>query len=342
MRDGRLTGRELASFGRHMSACRACAHEAKAVDELVEALRPDARLDDPADEIGVARARTRLLADFDRALLAGGRRGARRWLLWSAAATTIACGVFFLSLSRPLSLSRRRAVAPLATGANVVIRPDVDTVWSRQTEGVAERIVLERGALAVHVEHTISRRGRLVVVLPDGELEDIGTTFTVSAADGHTNRVVVKEGSVLLRLLGRAPIALSAGQTWSSDAAPTVPSEKLAPPADAKTDRGHRETVRGPLTRVHEPPAPNEPAQSKEFQALVRLFERGDECEAAAGFAQFSASYPDDPHAEDSAYLRVLALQRCGSGDDTKRAALEYLGRYPSAFRRAEIERLSH
>ena len=335
MRDGRLTGRELASFGRHMSACRACGYEAKAVDELVEALRPDARLDGPADELGVARARTRLLADFDRALLARGTRGARRRLLWSAAATAIACGVFFLSRPRP--------VAPLAPGSNVIIRPDVDTVWSRQTDGVAERIVLERGALAVHVEHTTSRRGRLVVVVPDGELEDIGTTFTVSATDGHTKRVVVKEGSVLLRLLGRAPVALSAGQTWSSDAVPTVPPEKIAAPADVpKTDRGHRETVMGPVTRVHAPPAPNEPAQSKEFRALVRLFERGDECEAAAGFARYSASYPDDPHAEDSAYLRVIALQRCGSDDDTKRAAREYLSRYPSAFRRAEIEGLSH
>jgi len=154
----------------------------------------------------------------------------------------------------------------------------------------------------------------------------------------------VKEGSVLLRLLGRAPVALSAGQTWSSDAAPTVPPEKVAPPdADTpKTDREQKATARAPVTRVHTPPAPNEPAQSKEFRALVRLFERGDECEAAAGFAQYSASYPDDPHAEDSAYLRVLALQRCGSGDDTKRAAREYLSRYPSAFRRAEIERLSH
>ena len=53
------------------------------------------------------------------------------------------------------------------------------------------------------------RLSRLLVILPDGELEDIGTTFTVSAADDQTNRVVVKEGSVLLRVLRRVePLGL--------------------------------------------------------------------------------------------------------------------------------------
>jgi hypothetical protein len=73
----------------------------------------------------------------------------------------------------------------------------------------------------------------------------------------------------------------------------------------------------------------------------VRLLERGDDCAAAAGFANYGASYPDDPRAEDAAYLRVIALQRCGSDADMKRAAREYLSRYPSAFRRAEVDRLS-
>jgi hypothetical protein len=341
MRDGRLTGPELASFGRHMTTCRTCAHEAKALDGLAEALRAEGRVDAP-DELRVARERTRLLADFDRALVGSGRTAPRRWLLWSATAVVVACGLFLSSRSRP--------VTPIAGESGVAINPDIDTIWSKQVDDNAEKVVLTRGALAIHVDHAVSRRGRLVVVLPDGELEDIGTTFTVRVTDGHTEQVAVQEGSVLLRVKGSAPVALSAGQTWTSgetrtaNAGATTRPEPIAPPADTpKTKRGPRRADEDrPLPR--QAPAPlefDEPAQSRELRAAVRLLERGDDCEAAAGFATYVASYPDDRRAEDAAYLRVIALQRCGSADDVKRAAREYLGRYPSAFRRAEVERLS-
>ena len=51
-------------------------------------------------------------------------------------------------------------------------------------------------------------------MLPDGELEDIGTTFTVSAEDGRTTRVAVQEGSVVLRIHGQPPVAIGPGETW--------------------------------------------------------------------------------------------------------------------------------
>jgi hypothetical protein len=328
MRDGRLSGPELASFGRHMTSCRACAHEADALDALAARLRPDELVDAPTDELGVARARTRLLAAFDRALVASGGRGHRRWLLWSATAVAVACGLFVASRSRPIS--------PVAGEPRAVVNAEVDTIWSRQVDGDAEKIVLERGALAIHVDHAVAGRGRLVVVLPDGEIEDIGTTFAVRAADGHTRQVAVQEGSVLLRVRGSAPVAVNAGETWTSGSGSTPRFEPALPAADAP-----RTKDRAPPRRAHAPRQPDEPAQSREFRAIVRLLERGDDCEAAAGFARYVASYPDDRRAEDAAYLRVIALQRCGSDVDMKQAARDYLSRYPSAFRRAEVERLS-
>jgi len=344
MRDGRLTGPELASFGRHMTTCRACAHEADALDELADRLRADGVVNAPTDELRVARARTRLLADFDRALVASGGRGTRRWLLWSATAVAVACGLFVAA--------RSRLTSPIAGGPGTVIHSEAGTIWSRQVDGDAERIFLERGALAIHVAHATSRRGRLVVVLPDGEIEDIGTTFTVRAADGHTKQVAVQEGSVLLRVRGSAPVALSAGQTWAaertwaSNARSTIRPEPIAPAAAApKTKHEPQQAYmeKAPPRRVRAPLEPDEPAQSREFRAAVRLLERGEDCEAASRFSKYVvASYPDDPRTEDAAYLRVIALQRCGSDDDMKRAAREYLSRYPSAFRRAEVERLSH
>ena len=69
-------------------------------------------------------------------------------------------------------------------------------------------------------------------------------------------------------------------------------------------------------------------------------FQAGDNVSAAAAFASFVTRYPRDPRAEDAAYLRVIALQRCGALRDMKRAAEEYLRRYPEGFRHAEVDRL--
>jgi outer membrane protein assembly factor BamD (BamD/ComL family) len=69
--------------------------------------------------------------------------------------------------------------------------------------------------------------------------------------------------------------------------------------------------------------------------------DRGRNREAATRFGGFVAQYPRDPRAEDAAYLRVIALQRCGDTGETKDAADEYLRRYPAGFRQAEVERLS-
>jgi hypothetical protein len=339
MRDGRLSGPELAAFGRHMTTCRACAEEARALEHLAERLRVTASGDEPVDELRIARERTRLLGDFDRSLLASGRRGAGRWLLLSAAGAAVASVLLLLS-------TRPRPAAPVARASSADVHPQHDTTWSRRLDGDAERIVLERGALSIHVDHSIPHRSRLVVVLPDGELEDIGTTFTVIAAEGRTKRVEVREGSVLLRVRGLSPVALSAGQTWTADAGSTKPPEPVAP-APSDVDPTPAKPEPRPVVDRPAPPRPrtelaaDEAPPSAEFRAGVRLLERGDDCAAAAGFARYVTSYPDDPRAEDASYLRVIALQRCGSESDTKQAAREYLARYPSGFRRAEVERLS-
>jgi hypothetical protein len=335
MRDGRLAGAELGAFARHMTTCGACADEARALDGLADGLRTG-RVE-PADELRVARERTRLLAAFDRSLLASEREWSGRWVLPIAAAIAVICCILVSSRPRPSS--------PLTPPSTAVVRADPDTVWSRKVEGGRENVTLVRGALAVHVDHGASHRERLVVVLPDGELEDIGTTFTVAAARGHTERVTVQEGSVLLRLRGRAPIALSAGEAWTPDRAPPAtgrPAVGASSPSVERPERpgpAHRERI-----ATSQPPsaAPSGGQDSSdEFRALVRLLDAGDDCQAAAGFLQFAVRHPSDSHAEDAAYLRVIALRRCGADDEMKRAAIEYLRVHPHGFRRAEVERLS-
>jgi hypothetical protein len=344
MRDGRLGGAELASFGRHLTVCPVCLREVQALEALAEGLRAAPQDHGGEDQLRVQRQRTRLLAAFDRALFTPERRwSARRRLLWPAAAAAILTGLLVFWRGRPAE----QPVPP----SRVVVRADSTAVWSKRRNGGREEVALERGALWIQVEHARGR-DRLVVMLPDGELEDIGTTFTVSAEHGHTTRVAVQEGSVVLRLRGQPPVAIGAGETWIPQARPPAAVQpSLAPPMlPAQPPPGRR------LSRPARParPAPAEPRPrapapvasvsldpAGDFRVAVAMLEAGDNREAAAAFTRFLRRHPGDGRAEDAAYLRVIALQRSGASADTKRAAREYLQRYPTGFRRTEVERLA-
>ena len=87
--------------------------------------------------------------------------------------------------------------------------------------------------------------------------------------------------------------------------------------------------------------APDAADPGIEFRAAVAVLEAGANREAAAAFARYAAKHPRDARAEDAAYLRVIALERCGDAEETRRAAQDYLQLYPTGFRRTEIEKLS-
>ena len=78
-----------------------------------------------------------------------------------------------------------------------------------------------------------------------------------------------------------------------------------------------------------------------DFRAAMAAFNGGDNARAAADFAAFLRQHPRDPHAEDAAYLRILALQRTGDSGATKQAARDYLSRYSHGFRHAEVEAIA-
>ena len=72
----------------------------------------------------------------------------------------------------------------------------------------------------------------------------------------------------------------------------------------------------------------------------MAVLDSGADRAAAAAFGRFLAKHVRDPRAEDAAYLRVIALQRCGAADEMRRAAQDYLRLYPAWFRHAEMARL--
>ena len=338
MRDGRLGGRELASFARHLTTCAVCSQEARALEALADAVRAASAPAADVDELRVLRARTRLVAAFDRGLVTPEvGRGVRRWL-WPAAIAAAAAGLLLLWRVRP--------PAPAAQAPRVVVQAERAAVWSEHTEGDGKRLVLARGALWIQVDHA-SGSGRFVVELPDGELEDRGTIFTVSAEAGHTSRVAVEEGSVVLRLKGERSVTIGAGDVWTPEPrlTTTEPRPASAPlpvvaPAPARRAPARPRAASSPRPAGAGAPAAGAPDPALDFRAAVALLDAGAHRQAAAAFATFAQAHPQDPRAEDAAYLLVIALQRSGASGDMKRAAQQYLRRYPAGFRRSEIERL--
>lgn len=336
LRDGRLTGVEVARFQTHLGVCPICAREVAAMQALADALRAPTRAHD-ADELHIRRERVRLLAAFDAALVpAAGAPRSRRWLPLAAALGALAA--FGLVHWRP------RAVAPVATAAEAVkVSADGTSKWTRRTENRLETLTLESGTLSIRVDHQLPHR-RLLVVLPDGELEDIGTTFSVTAAAARTTQVSVQDGSVVLRLHERPALTLRAGDTWTPV---SVPQPVVAVPTAKATVTP---SVRS--TRVQAPPAvpsastaaiavPPTTDAATDFRAALAALTSGDNALASKLFTGFLLQHPRDPRTEDAAYLRVLALQRAGNAISMKQAADEYLRRYPNGFRRAEIEPLA-
>jgi hypothetical protein len=328
IRDGRLTGPARASFERHATSCAVCAREIGALDAVATAVRSLQYA--TADELHVRRERTRLLAAFDRELVAPEHAPkARLRTFGPAVVAAIAAVLVFWNVHR-----RGDPVHPIEA-SRATIHAESAAIWSEHIENDREIVRIDRGVLSIHVDHARGAH-RLLVMLPDGELEDTGTTFTVHVEDAHTTRVAVQEGSVLLRLHGRSPIAIEGGDVWPHAAmeSPATGTASAAPSSEpapiVRRERSPGSTATGPTRDA-----------SVEFQTAVAALHRGDARAAAEGFASFLSNHAHDRRAEDAAYLRVIALQRCGDVRATQAAATTYLQRYPTGFRRTEVEAMS-
>lgn len=341
LRDGRLGGGERAGFERHLSVCSACARELAALERLGAALR-DSHPTSP-DELEVRRARTRLLVAFNESLV--GREAERGLRVSRRTLAAFSAGLAVAAATALWFGARSEQPAPPASA--VTVRAGAGARWTRKLSEHRELITLDEGQLWIQVRRT-GNEPPLRVVLPDGELEDLGTTFTVSAQSGRTTLVTVEEGSVLLRLHGRDPRTIGARGSWG--AAPEAPApreEPFEPIANAPSvplSAARRSapapalvTAPRPLESAG-PPAPS--GASESFKAAMLALNRGDGRDAAARFSRFLEQYPRDPRAEDAAYLRVLAHQRSGDTAELQRAAGYYLRAYPAGFRRREVAAL--
>jgi hypothetical protein len=305
-RDGRLSGKDLASAMRHRETCAECAQEERALAALGHTLASLPELERNA--LSSRRTRQSLMAALNDALIAIPRPkyGAR-------IAAFAAFAALVSSLLGTWLVVRARRVASLNLPPIVDVYAAPGARWSAHTDARLVSVDFVDGA-ASFVVHPHQGR-RVVVRLPDGEVEDMGTVFEVRVNEQHTRRVAVSEGKVVVRLLGRPAFSLAAGEAWelapaaSASAAPKGPPASAAPSAPAIAS-GSAAT---PGRRVVAPAPP------------------------AASTALDASPDSSSANAEDDAYLQIVSLLRTKQVAEARSQAKSYLLRFPNGFRRVEV-----
>jgi TolA-binding protein len=364
-RDGRVSAAEKASFFAHAAQCTVCTAEMRRLQRIGDALRTMRvrRL----DELRVRRHRQELLATLDSATT----RPARSRAHWF-----VACGAAVLLLGAALAVSLwfyPRPTIYAARGTRMVHVWPVEARWSTHREGVTEIIVLEDGHLEIQSTGSQGEEHRLVVRVPDGEIEDVGTRFTVLVSSGQTESIEVSEGLVVFRLHGEPDRQVRAGEHWvrlmqvgSKDrpsqseaevaSAQPLPAVGLAPGPRARVKPASSEHA---AARASPRSADDSPTRAKTvapsnrgidaatlaagqaFAGAIAAFRQAQFAQAASAFERFSRDFPSDPRSEDATFLRAVAQARTGDAEGAARMAREYLARYPRGLRRAEAERLA-
>lgn len=364
--DGRLDASSVDSFERHAATCIDCTRALEALARLRDArLLLEPRRLSPFER---RRNRAELLRRANSEALRPPRRGAFSILMFAAAAIVATFMVVRIE-RRTTASARPEAPAAAPQQPRFELRPIGSAEWHDATAGSAGRVVLATGTLGVHVDH-LSAQQRFVVALPDGELEVHGTRFIVEVKGGRTERVLVTEGVVSLRLKGEPQRRLTAGESYvavpakelepastgehgeKSEAAPARASAPSSRPAQAVARNAPLATAPpspSPSTAGSRTPAvafpdaaskPNPEAAGEAFHAAMASFSLGSYVEADERFAEFAARFPGDTRAEDAAFVRtVIALRRGDTAAAIVRARA-YLRRFPDGLRRQEMERM--
>lgn len=309
-RDGRLDERALERAQKHRGHCVECRQEHARLASL-GALLSDA--DRPAmDELGAKRLRARILADAEKDLRREGPAPARplRTTLAVAAVLVATVGAYG---------ALHRAEAPKQTAVRV--EDQGGARFSRETQGDVEHVTLLDGTVRFAVTHEGAGPHKLLVKVPDGEVEDIGTTFYVTVREGRTVRVGVDEGRVVVHTTesGAHGRIVSAGEVWEPE------------PLASRTNVPSPSTIPAPSV-----PAPSVTSSAKSAKALGTSPVKSDASSTPKTAAP--ATIPSSSVGEDTAYLTVVRLLREGKRDEAKAAARRYVVLYPGGLRRKEMD----
>jgi hypothetical protein len=297
-RDGRLVGKARDALDGHVRDCPSCARDAEALENVARGLRDLGGA--PCDDVAIRRLRNRVLdaADAEQTgrLRSDARRGrmSARSVALALAAVLVTCVALVFSLSRahrgPAEVTSARVpdvvaapAAPLTTspgseaseGSRVDVSPGDGARYTRTTEAAVDRFRLLHGTLRLRVQRPPGGR-RVVVAVPDGEIEDVGTVFEVVVADGHTEQVSVEEGRVVVRLTDRAAVTVEAGTAWR---------RPVAVRAKAKVDGGASATAPVAASSRGE-------REDEAYLDVLRLMREGRDVEARAAASRYLHEFP--------------------------------------------------
>jgi hypothetical protein len=323
VRDGRLTGKDLERALRHIETCAECAAEVSALSTLGQRLSRLPLVE--RDQLTTQRARQRLIAALNDSVIDPPRRSSTAPLLGALSIALAAAAVWLLTRPKPSAIA-------LAQPEVVAVHPQPGARWSRHESSALVRVDLNDGAASFNV---FSHPGRRVIVaVPDGQIEDLGTVFDVRVSEGHTTHIAVSAGRVSVRLTGLAPLNLGSGESWDAEAPAPVASAPLpasSSPAVALAMSARPASSSRPLAApVLRLKNPGPAAQSEARLSAVTT---------STTDAANSPAPPDNEaaRAEDDAYLNIVDLLRAGKDADARARAKAYLLRFPGGFRRVEV-----
>jgi hypothetical protein len=298
-----------------------------ALERAISSLPAPAR-----DALAVRRLRQRLMATLNESVIELPRT---RPLLKSRLALALA---FALAGTAVVSFEIRRPPARARESNSFVeIRPQPGARWSEHIDREMDRVDLLDGT-ASFVVHPHQGR-RVVVRVPDGELEDIGTVFEVRVAGQRTRHISVTAGRVSVRLRAREMFSLGAGEVWEPESDPHGASAESRPPGLGApvTFTGEGGCAGVTVSAV--------PAGKSIALAPRKLALRSAEPAVVVSQAAFErapeALHPpvaaESVEAEDAYYLRIIELLKRGEYAEARRDAKTYLLVFPNGFRRLEV-----
>lgn len=344
---GRIGEHELPALERHLLMCPECAELSRDLARLSELAR---RPVEAMPELERKRARLRLLRE---AADLPPRRSART-LAVAVAFAAVAAGVavvgFHGRAARPAQVALSASAAPSAPAVRTVtvVRSDDGARFARSERENTETVALESGTIEASVR-PLRAGERFVVETMDAEVEVRGTVFRVRAEDHRLQSVDVSEGKVEVRFGGEV-FRIGAGGAWAAPARPplaassvsAIPTTSVKPSAVSRGGEypSPSAALRRPLLDAGAGPSASDESSSI-FDDGVRTLGRGDYDAATRLLAAFRERAPNDPRAEDAAFLTVLALQRSGRAAAAKDAARRYLDEYPRGHRAVEAKAIT-
>src|SRR5262249_38980983 len=151
------------------------------------------------------RRRRQVMEDFDAGTF---RIPPRRWPhAASAVALCVALAAVVGSLSWVRLRHRSTPGVSATAGGHIKVRPGAGAQWVEAKDDGLDRIELGDGGLWLGLARP-SLRARVLIAVPDGTIEDFGTTLRVRVAGGRTTAVDVEQGEVAVRLEGRPEMRL--------------------------------------------------------------------------------------------------------------------------------------